>query len=180
MKWETLHPEVTWIHHWWCALPALRMNLPGTFERTRKTILNERFPAGHARTTHWINLQPEAWRCPEDNYLAVVATTEMLLQSQGEVIRLFPGWPREKSARFTRLPARGGFLVDARFEASLGLHSATFHSLADSHCTLRWESPSLPRITCDDAEVEVTRIGRDIRFKTRAGKSYLLSHAEER
>lgn len=174
MKWETLHPEVTWIHHWWCAIPALRMQLPEAFDRTRKTILNERFPAGHTRTTHWINLQPEAWRCPEDNYLAVAATTEMLLQSQGEVLRFFPGWPREKSASFRSLPARGGFVVSAELAAGAGLKHASIHSIANGVCTIRWNDAPLPTVRCDSQPVKVTRAGRDIQFEVRAGANYEL------
>ena len=171
MKWETLHPEVTWIHHWWCAIPALRMNLPGTFERTRKTILNERFPAGHARTTHWINLQPEAWRCPEDNYLAISATTEMLLQSHGEVMRLFPGWPREKSAKFRGLPARGGFVVEAEHVGGAGLKHATIRSVGDGVCRVRWET-GLPRVTNAGNAIPVRREGRDVCFDVKASGEY--------
>jgi len=40
-------------------------------------------------------------------------TAELLLQSIGDVLRVFPAWPRDKDARFTSLRARGGFLVSA-------------------------------------------------------------------
>ncbi len=50
----------------------------------------------------------------EGNFLAMEAVHEMLLQSQGGVIRVFPAtsaeWP---DARFDRLRAEGGFMVSA-------------------------------------------------------------------
>jgi hypothetical protein len=40
--------------------------------------------------------------------------TELLLQSVGDVIRVFPAWPRGTDAEFTGLRAQGGFEVSAR------------------------------------------------------------------
>jgi hypothetical protein len=39
--------------------------------------------------------------------------TEMLLQSNGDAIRLFPCWPKDQNARFGTLRANGAFLVSA-------------------------------------------------------------------
>ena len=38
---------------------------------------------------------------------------EFLMQSAGDTIRVFPCWPADKDARFSRLRAQGGFLVSA-------------------------------------------------------------------
>jgi hypothetical protein len=43
--------------------------------------------------------------------------SEFLLQSVDNVIRVFPAWPKDKDARFTRLRAQGGFLVSAEMKA---------------------------------------------------------------
>lgn len=43
--------------------------------------------------------------------------TELLLQSVGDVIRVFPAWPADKDASFSGLPAQGGFLVTAEQKA---------------------------------------------------------------
>jgi len=40
-------------------------------------------------------------------------TGEMLLQSVGDIIRVFPAWPKDKDAAFADLRAQGGFLVTA-------------------------------------------------------------------
>ncbi|MFO1531488.1 MAG: hypothetical protein U1F77_17560 [Kiritimatiellia bacterium] len=39
--------------------------------------------------------------------------SEFLLQSVDNTLRVFPCWPKERDARFTRLRAQGGFLVTA-------------------------------------------------------------------
>ena len=38
---------------------------------------------------------------------------EFLLQSVENIIRVFPAWPKDKDTGFTKLRARGGFLVTA-------------------------------------------------------------------
>ena len=49
---------------------------------------------------------------PESIGVAAVVT-EFLMQSVGDIIRVFPCWPKEQNAKFTNLRAQGGFLVSA-------------------------------------------------------------------
>ncbi len=49
---------------------------------------------------------------PESIGVAAVVA-EFLMQSVGDVIRVFPCWPKEQDARFSNLRAQGGFLVSA-------------------------------------------------------------------
>ena len=175
---EVRHPDFNWVHLWWCAIPGLRLGLPDAFEHAREIILRERFPAGHAKTTHWIHLKPDSWRAPEDNYLGVAATTEMLLQSQGEVIRLFPAWPRDKRARFRNLPARGAFLVSASWEPESGL-TARIHSRAGCVCRVRRREGTPPQVVCAGRPVETRIDGRDLVFSTRPGADYALAWRRE-
>ena len=42
--------------------------------------------------------------------------TEFLLQSNENIIRIFPAWPENKDAEFSNLRARGGFLVSAKLK----------------------------------------------------------------
>jgi alpha-L-fucosidase 2 len=37
----------------------------------------------------------------------------LLLQSVGDIIRVFPAWPKAHDAKFENLRAQGGFLVSA-------------------------------------------------------------------
>ena len=46
---------------------------------------------------------------------AALPITELLLQSVGDVVRVFPAWPTWLPARFERLRAQGGFLVTASY-----------------------------------------------------------------
>jgi hypothetical protein len=42
-----------------------------------------------------------------------MAISELLVQSVGDIIRVFPAWPKDKDAEFEALRAQGGFLVSA-------------------------------------------------------------------
>lgn len=53
--------------------------------------------------------------------------TEFLIQSVDNVVRLFPAWPEDKEAQFSRLRTRGGFLVSARQEEGV-IHDVTVAS----------------------------------------------------
>ena len=60
---------------------------------------------------------------------------EYLMQSVGNKIRLFPCWPEDKDAAFTRLRAQGGFIVSAAFKDGR-VESATLESVADKQLQL--------------------------------------------
>ena len=47
----------------------------------------------------------------EQDFTMPFGITELLLQSYGEVIRLFPAWPREQIARFHSLRAEVTYVV---------------------------------------------------------------------
>lgn len=49
---------------------------------------------------------------PESIGVAAIIT-EFLMQSVGDIIRVFPCWPKEQDAKFSNLRAQGGFLVSA-------------------------------------------------------------------
>jgi len=48
-----------------------------------------------------------------EQFAATAAVSELLLQSVGNIIRVFPAWPKETDGRFVSLRALGGFLVSA-------------------------------------------------------------------
>lgn len=60
---------------------------------------------------------------------------EYLLQSVGNKIRLFPGWPADKNAQFVGLRAQGGFVVSAEFKNGQVV-SATIQSVATKNLQL--------------------------------------------
>lgn len=51
-----------------------------------------------------------------EQFGVVLPVSELLLQSNGGVIRLFPAWPSGKAASFERLRSEGGFLVSASYD----------------------------------------------------------------
>lgn len=89
-----------------------RLSLPGTADwlraevkarlRPNKTITLNRLGAGFNNFGHYT-----------EQFAATMAVSELLLQSVGDIIRVFPAWPRDKPARFENLRAQGGFLVSA-------------------------------------------------------------------
>jgi len=48
-----------------------------------------------------------------EEFAATAAVSELLLQSVGNIIRVFPAWPKEQNGKFANLRAQGGFLVSA-------------------------------------------------------------------
>ena len=141
------------------------------YEVFRRLMLGPRQPSGQ---TDVGGHTPTHWRAHEDHYLGVRGVAELLLQSQGGVIRLFPGWPRTRSARFAGFPARGGFLVDAGQDAG-GRVAARIRSAVGGACRLRWAQPQPLAVTCDDRTVETTTTDGKVAFETEAGKVYCVS-----
>lgn len=139
----------------------------------RRLIENGVQPSGQI---HLGVLTPTHWRAPEDQWLATRGTAELLLQSQGGVIRLFPGWPAGQPARFAGLPARGGFVVDAVLERD-GRLTAHIRSAVGGACRLRWTAQPEPAITCDGRPVRARTNEREVSFETEAGKRYTVSGA---
>jgi hypothetical protein len=52
-----------------------------------------------------------------EQFGAAMAVTELLIQSAGDVIRVFPAWPEDKNAAFENLRTQGGFLVSSSIKA---------------------------------------------------------------
>lgn len=72
-----------------------------------------------------------------ENCAGVPATiNEMLLQSHGGVLRVFPVWPRELPARFGRLRAPGAFLVSSELRDGT-VASLLIESEQGGDCVLR-------------------------------------------
>jgi hypothetical protein len=108
------------------------------------------------------------WRSVENKYLGVLATTEMLLQSQEGMIRLFPFWPEGRNAAFRGLRAVGGFIVSAKRQS--GKLTATIESTAGESVRLRW--PGKLRVTSGGEEVPVKQTDGISSFDTHAGNLY--------
>jgi hypothetical protein len=159
--------------------PFIRLGMTDHFEQIRTLLLDHTFASGqfspyaagegvYVRSPHCFS-----WRIVENQYFPILAITEMLLQSQGGVIRLFPFWPREMSAAFGGLRARGGFLVSARWQPDHGA-TANVSSLCGNPCRVRCEHPGSAIVREGDTEVDCTVEGRDLVFETERDRTYEL------
>lgn len=158
-------------------LPYIRMGMMDNFEDIRTLMLGHQYPSGqfsaweskrgkYVRTPYL-----ETWRLIENQYMQTLGVTEMLMQSQGGCIRLFPYWPETKEASFSDLRARGAFLVSASHAPETPL-KATIHSLQGNTCRLRWQETGKPWISENGKPVSFQVDGRDLIFETQKGLDY--------
>ncbi len=146
-----------------------RLSMPEAVTDTRTWFKSRELPnglfvwKGHAHGT----FMPES--------IGVVAVvTEFLMQSAGDVIRVFPCWPVEQDARFVRLRAQGGFLVSAE-RVDGKVRQVTIESTVGGK--LRLLSPWAKPVLCGEGG-DTTRLEPDgrgiLEFDTRAGQSLVL------
>jgi len=82
-----------------------RLSMPEAIGETRKWYSSREAPNG-LFIEQWGTYGSESW--------AVAGlVSEFMLQSAGEIIRIFPCWPEKLDAKFSTLRCRGGFLVTA-------------------------------------------------------------------
>ena len=89
-----------------------RLGMPGTLEwlheevetrlRPNGTVCLNRLGSPYNRAGHYT-----------EQFATGMAVGELLLQSVGDIIRVFPAWPTDRPARFRHLRAQGGFLVSS-------------------------------------------------------------------
>jgi hypothetical protein len=160
-------------------LPFIRLGMMEKFKAIRTLLLAHQYPSGkfspwaagsgkHVRTPAC-----ETWPLMENQYMQILGITEMLMQSQGGTIRLFPFWPKDKSAAFQNLRARGSFLVSAEYTPGTGLRS-TIHSLKGNRCSFRWQQADLPSISVEGKPVNFVVEGHNLIFETKIGEVYQI------
>ncbi len=109
----------------------------------------------------------------EGGFAAASAIMEMLMQSWGGTIRLFPTVPDAWSeAFFEDLRAEGGFLVSAQMLGG-GVTYARIVSTVGGACTLRNPWPGQQVDVCGP-DGELTLSGDDLQWQTEAGAEYLV------
>ncbi len=99
---------------------------------------------------------------------------EMMLQSHEGVIRIFPCWPREKDAWFTRLRAYGAFLVSAQREGGAIRYVEV---VSEKGKTLTVQNPwDCARVTVNGKEMAPCRESR-LHLATQPGDTIVLQPA---
>jgi hypothetical protein len=106
--------------------------------------------------------------------------TELLLQSVGDVIRIFPAWPADTDAHFTDLLAQGGFAVSA---AQVGgtISNVSIRSMVGGTAKLLspWANQGFTVVEQDGrANVPLTTEANIYSFPTIAGRTYLLTRKQ--
>ncbi|MBT3201926.1 MAG: hypothetical protein HN350_18655 [Phycisphaerales bacterium] len=89
-----------------------RLSMPGTAEWVRKTLAARYRPNG----TFGLNVVGSginAYGHYTEQFASTMAVSELLIQSVGDIIRIFPAWPKDTPAQFVDLRTQGGFLVSA-------------------------------------------------------------------
>jgi hypothetical protein len=104
----------------------------------------------------------------------ILPIQEMLLQSWDGSLRLFPAWPKGKSAAFTTLRAEGAFLVSAAIKGDT-VGPVTLTSEAGRPCRLEspWPDQAVT-VTSAGKAVDHTLEDRFICFDTEAGGEYTI------
>lgn len=109
---------------------------------------------------------------------AVLPVSELVLQSVGGTIRLFPAWPKDKDASFTTMRAEGGFLVSAELRSGL-VTAVRLESTAGGEVKLLapWEKAEISRGT-NNAWEPLAMDGKGIlRATTKPGDTLALRPA---
>ncbi len=98
------------------AVARARLSMPGTADWLRKELLARLRPNG-TLTLNVLGHGLNNFGHYTEQFAASMAVCELLLQSVGDTIRVFPAWPSDVSGRFENLRAQGGFLVSAEMSA---------------------------------------------------------------
>ena len=165
-------------------LPFIRMGIMEKYDDLRTLLMNHRFASGQfspfstGENVFVRHALQASWRVVENQYFPILGISEMLLQSQGSVIRLFPYWPMQKSASFDSFRARNGFMVSASWNPGSGI-TAKITSLSGNQCSIRWEKDELPVIKHNGKPVAFSKKGRDIVFKTQPNAEYELTASKK-
>ena len=108
----------------------------------------------------------------DGNFGGTSGIAEMLLQSHAGEIHLLPALPKAwNTGSLKGLRARGGFEVEMAWENGQ-LTEVKLHSSLGRDCTLRIDAAV--SVTCDGAPVDTEQSDSVVRFKTEAGKTYIL------
>jgi len=103
--------------------------------------------------------------------------SELLLQSAGDVIRIFPAWPSGIDGKFSRLLAQGGFEVSAERVSDV-VRNVTIKSTVGGPVTIDspWPDSALKVIArSTSATIPTKRAAHGIVFSTKPGESYSLA-----
>jgi hypothetical protein len=155
-----------------------RLSMPGSLEWLRQEV------KARLRRNGTLTLNRHGHRFNDfghytEQFAVSMAISELLLQSVGDVIRIFPAWPRNKAARFHNLRAQGGFLVSAGHVAGK-VQEVMVESTVGGRLELLspWPSISVVRDEAGSAIVLHPDQRGIVEVATRPGEHLLFQHAQ--
>jgi alpha-L-fucosidase 2 len=95
-----------------------RMSLPGAREYLRREIKIRRRP-NRTITLNRRGAKYNDYGHYTEQFASAYAVGELLVQSAGDILRVFPAWPGDKDARYANLRAQGGFLVSGEIRGGV-------------------------------------------------------------
>ena len=98
------------------AISRARLGMPKSADWLRDEILARQRPNG-TLTLNRLGHHFNTFGHYTEQFGAAQAVSELLLQSEGDIVRVLPAWPPESPVRFHQLRAQGGFLVSGGCEA---------------------------------------------------------------
>ena len=159
------------------AVARARLSMPDTISWLREEMQARQRPNGTITLNRLGNGINDYGHYTEQ-FAASMAVSELLMQSVGDIIRVFPAWPKDKDARFRNLRAQGGFLVSAQQKNG---EATGIEVTATADATLRLLSPwpGIQRRTGPGSRpVSLPRDGRNvIEVAMRSGERLLLEKA---
>ncbi len=125
--------------------------------------------------------QPFAHMALEPGSILEATINEMLLQSHGGKIRVFPAVPKNWASRF-KLHARGAFEVISE-RGDGGVKYVAIKSLKGQPCCVvnPWEVGEEVRVRLVDSSKNILKSAdtKELNFKTESGKSYIIERIDK-
>lgn len=97
------------------AISRARLSMPKTNDWLREEIIARSRPNG-TLTLNRLGHHFNSFGHYTEQFGAAQAISELLVQSVGDIIRVLPAWPLDKSVRFHQLRTQGGFLISGGCE----------------------------------------------------------------
>lgn len=178
---KNMYPGVPIIHPISSLVPTIRLGIREHFGQIRQVLLSHRLTYGQCSSYKLADgVMPKEvdgysgylwydWRSVENKYAGILAITEMLLQSQGGLMRIFPFLDRDCDAGFQNFRAAGGFLLSAQQKG--GKLQVCLKSESGLEARIKWDR-EVPAIFCGGAEVPFSLADGVLAFSTEKGKVY--------
>jgi Trehalose and maltose hydrolases (possible phosphorylases) len=111
-----------------------------------------------------------------ENCAIIEGMNSLVMNSEQNIITIFPAWPSNKNSEFRSLRAKGAFLVNGKFENG-AVTSFSIYSEAGKTCTVHnpWPGTTLQVKLADNTSVSTTVDNDNYTFNTTTDTHYYLT-----